>query len=95
MRYDLYHHLASSAMHGLRMLQEVADDPNVQKVAGPHANAGSSTPNLGGCVDSPEASTIILMLVGTVGIYVGSMFFARMARKWQAAELGPDQSANV
>ena len=90
MRYELYHHLASSAMHGLRMLQEVADDPNVQKVAGPHGGGGS-TPNLGGCVDSPEASTMILMLVGTVGIYIGSMFSARIARRWQTR----DQGANV
>ena len=94
MRYDLYHHLASSAMHGLRMLQTVADDPGVQKLGGPHANGGGSTPNLTGCVDSPEASTIILMLVGTVGIYFGSMFFARMARKWQTVANG-DHGANV
>ena len=88
MRYELYHHLASSALHGLRMLQEVADDPNVQKVAGPHANGGGSAPSLNGCVDSPEASTIILMLVGTAGIYFGSLFFARVARKWQARDQG-------
>ena len=91
MRYELYQHLASSALHGLRMLQEVADDPNVQKVTGSHANGGGSSPNLTGCTDSPEASTIILMLVGTVGIYFGSMFFARMARRWQTG----DQGANV
>ena len=41
-------------------------------------------PNLDGCVDSPEASTMILMVVGTLGVYLGSAFFARLARKWQA-----------
>ncbi len=91
MRYELYHHLASSALHALRMLQEVADDPNVHKLAGPHGSGGGASPNLDGCVDSPEASTMILMLVGTVGIYFGSMFFARMARRWQST----DEGANV
>ena len=83
MRYELYNHLASSAMHALRMLQEVADDPNVHRAAIAPAPAASH-PNVLGCVDSPEASTMILMLVGTIGIYCGSVFFSRMARKRQA-----------
>ena len=81
MRYDLYNHLASSA---LRLLQEVADDPNVHQAAAPQANVH---PNLNGCVDSPEASTMILMLVGTIGIYCGSVFFSRMMRRRESRNL--------
>jgi XrtJ-associated TM-motif-TM protein len=82
MRYELYNHLAASAVHALRMLQEVADDPNVHKAI----TSGPSDvhPNLNGCVDSPEASTMVLMLVGTIGIYFGSMFFTRMSRRREA-----------
>ena len=86
MRYELYNHLASSAVHALRMLQEVADDPNVHNLTASQ-NPGTSHPNLNGCVDSPEASTVILMLVGTLGIYAGSIFFARMARKRESRSL--------
>ena len=85
MRYELYNHLAASAVHALRMLQEVADDPNVHKAI--TSSPADVHPNLGGCVDSPEASTMILMLVGTVGIYFGSMFFTRMARRRDARSL--------
>ena len=86
MRYELYNQLASSALHAFRMLQEVVDDPNVHNIAAPQGQ-GTVHPNLNGCVDSPEASTIILMLVGTLGIYAGSVFFARMARKREARSL--------
>ena len=85
MRYELYNHLASSALHALRMLQEVADDPNVNQTTGVHA--ATVHPNLNGCVDSPEASTMILMLVGTIGIYCGSVFFSRMTRRREARNL--------
>ena len=86
MRYELYNHLASSALHALRLLQEVADDPNVHKAISSPGPAAVH-PNLNGCVDSPEASTMILMLVGTIGIYCGSVFFTRMSRKRQAKVL--------
>ena len=86
MRYELYNHLASSALHAFRLLQEVVDDPNVHKLTGSQGSA-TAHPNLNGCVDSPEASTIILMLVGTIGIYAGSVFFARMARRREASGL--------
>ncbi len=86
MRYELYNHLASSAVHAFRMLQEVVDDPTVQKL-GSSAGTEGAHPNLNGCVDSPEASTMILMAVGSVGIYFGSVFFARMARKRQTGTL--------
>ena len=83
MRYEIYNYLASSALHALRLLQEVADAPNVHKAISSPGPA-SVHPNLNGCVDSPEASTMILMVVGTIGIYCGSILFARMARKRQA-----------
>jgi XrtJ-associated TM-motif-TM protein len=35
----------------------------------------------GGCVDSPEAPTDVLMLVGTVGMIFGSSFTMKMVRK--------------
>ncbi len=81
MRYEMCNHIASSAMNAFRMMQEVVDAPNLHQVAKAHAAAGKISPNLNGCVDSPEAATMVLMLVGTVGIYFGSALFLKLARK--------------
>jgi len=35
----------------------------------------------GGCVDSPEAPTDVLMLVGSLGMIYGSSIAAKMLRK--------------
>jgi len=35
----------------------------------------------GGCVDSPEAPTDVLMLVGSIGMVYGSSVVARMLHK--------------
>ena len=35
----------------------------------------------GGCVDSPEAPTDVLMLVGSVGMMLGSSLAMKIARK--------------
>ena len=84
MRHELSNHLASSAINVFRMLQTVVDDADLQK-AHQHALQSQAHPNFGGCVDSPEASTIILMLVGSLGIYYGSQLFLKLARRRHAA----------
>jgi XrtJ-associated TM-motif-TM protein len=35
----------------------------------------------GGCADSPEAPTDILLLVGTVGLFQGSRLFQRLRKR--------------
>jgi XrtJ-associated TM-motif-TM protein len=35
----------------------------------------------GGCTDSPEAPTALLMLVGTVGMFYGSSVLRKMLRR--------------
>jgi XrtJ-associated TM-motif-TM protein len=35
----------------------------------------------GGCTDSPEAPTALLMLVGTVGMFYGSSVLIKMLRR--------------
>ena len=79
MRLEIYNHLSSSALTILKKLQEVVEDPSLKQTQTTHA-AGVH-PNLGGCVDSPEASTLILMLVGTIGIYYGSALFLKLRRR--------------
>lgn len=35
----------------------------------------------GGCVDSPEAPTVVLILVGSVGMFFGSSLLRKMLRR--------------
>jgi XrtJ-associated TM-motif-TM protein len=42
-----------------------------------HAQTGSG----GGCVDSPEAPTDLLMLIGSVGMFYGSSVLIKVLRR--------------
>ena len=85
MRYELITQVASSVMHVVRLLQEVVDAPDMQKAG---AQPASVHPALGGCVDSPEAATVILMLVGSLGIYYGTSLYLKLARRRQLPSAG-------
>lgn len=43
--------------------------------------AAASLPAQSGCVDSPEAPTDVLMLVGTAGMFYGSSFLMKALGK--------------
>jgi len=64
----------------------------LQAVPPPHRSTpdGSGAhPNFGGCVNSPEAATDILMAFGAAGLFYGSALARRFSRrKRQAGEAG-------
>ena len=78
MRLELAQHLTSTCLAAFRMLQDVVDPKDLP--AAP-AHAAGVTPKLVGCVVSPEADTMVLMLVGLVGIYFGSSLYLRRMRR--------------
>lgn len=73
MSIELYHHFANSALH---LMQQLPPAPPVHRVR----------PNGSGCVDSPEAATSILMMVGTLGATYGSSLVMRVMRKRQGVK---------
>jgi XrtJ-associated TM-motif-TM protein len=63
--------------HAIALLQAV---PKPHPIGSPDPSAH---PDLGGCVDSPEAATNVLMAFGAAGLYYGTALARRFSRRKQ------------
>lgn len=71
MSYEILHHAFTTILH-------VAAAPHPLNSAPPDPGAH---PNLGGCVNSPEAATDVLMAFGAAGLFYGSNLARKFTRR--------------
>jgi XrtJ-associated TM-motif-TM protein len=71
MTHEVLHHALTSLLQAIPTPHPIGSAP---ASSNPH-------PNLGGCTDSPEAATDILMAFGAAGVFYGSTLARRFSRR--------------
>ncbi len=71
MNHEVFHHAMTVVLQAVAQPHPIGSAP---QDSGAH-------PNLGGCVNSPEAATDILMAFGAAGLYYGTALARRFSRR--------------
>jgi hypothetical protein len=91
------HAMLHSVPQHLGMWQQSLPDSVTGKLGQPNSFSGPSTrpdwtpynntfrPETGGCVDSPEAATFVLMAVGALGLAAGSWIYRKVG--WRQPQI--------
>jgi XrtJ-associated TM-motif-TM protein len=78
MSHEVLHHAVTSILQAVSTPHPLGSGPT----------DSAAHPNLGGCVDSPEAATDILMAFGAAGLFYGSSLARRFSRRNRASAYG-------
>jgi XrtJ-associated TM-motif-TM protein len=71
MSHDVLHHTITAVLQAVAQPRPIGYSPD----------GSGAHPNLGGCVNSPEAATDILMAFGAAGLYYGSALARKFTRR--------------